>query len=674
MADLARLVVRLEAESSRLQSELNKADARIKKFEKDTDSVSSKIKGSFKNAFAGISAAIGGAALVNLTKNSIQARDNIQKLGVRLGISTEALSQYQFVAEQTNVSQRTLELGFQRMTRRISEAAQGAGEAKNAIAELGIDVEKLNQLTPDAQFEALADAMQRVEAPADRVRLAMKLFDSEGVALLQTMEGGSKAIRAMREEADRMGLTLGQDAADAAARANSALSKLGALGQALGMTLVTALSPAIEDVANWFQTRLPIAIQVTANAFRDAQSFVLETVSSISSSLGAASRFLTISLPGTGPATDDVSNAMRSFADEMERVSNTADRASVRIQSLKSTNDTYASSLQTGISFNQLYNQALAESFQGESRSAGVKREAKQAQDELNDSLQRANTILAANLTPLEEYQQKIQELNILRGEQPGVITDDIYARAVERYGEALDNASGKTEQFRQLQSVIGEVDPVSPLLKQLETLEELEQAFPQYANIVGEAMLNVQEKIDGINEGMVESTEKVKSEWEKLGPVFSSAFEDAIVEGKSFRDVLEGIYKDIVRIATRQLVTEPLGNAVAGFFGGGGGGSKFDLSELFGGLTGAFTGADFVVGPQTSPNIGGLDNRVLAMRVADGERITVTPKNQSSGQTINLGPIVVNAKDVDSFSSRESQTQLGASIRRSADIGLRNL
>lgn len=53
------------------------------------------------------------------------------------------------------------------------------------------------------------------------------------------------------------------------------------------------------------------------------------------------------------------------------------------------------------------------------------------------------------------------------------------------------------------------------------------------------------------------------------LGFTFSSAFEDAIVRGESFRTVLDGILQDILRIITRTLVTEPLGNALSGAFSG---------------------------------------------------------------------------------------------------------
>lgn len=50
-----------------------------------------------------------------------------------------------------------------------------------------------------------------------------------------------------------------------------------------------------------------------------------------------------------------------------------------------------------------------------------------------------------------------------------------------------------------------------------------------------------------------------------ELGMTFSSAFEDAIVKGKSFSEVLKGIEQDIARIIIRQAVTAPLSSAISG-------------------------------------------------------------------------------------------------------------
>lgn len=51
------------------------------------------------------------------------------------------------------------------------------------------------------------------------------------------------------------------------------------------------------------------------------------------------------------------------------------------------------------------------------------------------------------------------------------------------------------------------------------------------------------------------------------LGLTFTSAFEDAVLEGKELRDVVQGLGKDIARMALRFSVTQPLGNAMGDLF-----------------------------------------------------------------------------------------------------------
>lgn len=81
----------------------------------------------------------------------------------------------------------------------------------------------------------------------------------------------------------------------------------------------------------------------------------------------------------------------------------------------------------------------------------------------------------------------------------------------------------------------------------------------------------------------VVDETENLNNVASDLGLTFESAFEDAIINGKGFRDVLGGIFDDIQRIILRKTITEPIGNAVSGFIGG------LDFGDLFGG------GADFL-------------------------------------------------------------------------------
>lgn len=211
------------------------------------------ITGQVFSLTAGLGALAGVGGFSIMAKSAMDTADKIHKLNIRLGASTEALSQYRHVATMSGVTFQTFTMGLQRMTRRVSEAANGTGEAVNALEELNMDAAELTRMAPETQFEALADALAKIEDPADRVRLAMKLFDSEGVSLLQMMEGGAEGLQKMREEADALGMTMSKDMVTNVATANDSLAKVGEQIMGVVESIVGAASPAIAEIADMFR-------------------------------------------------------------------------------------------------------------------------------------------------------------------------------------------------------------------------------------------------------------------------------------------------------------------------------------------------------------------------------------------------------------------------------------
>ncbi len=132
---------------------------------------------------------------------------------------------------------------LQRFTRRASEAALGTGEAVNALKELGLDAESLIKLPLDTQMGLVADAMQGLGTQSDRVRIAMKLFDSEGVALVNTLAGGSAALSDMTDEAEELGITLSQVDAKAIEDANDAFARAKTADMGVVQAMTCLLNP-----------------------------------------------------------------------------------------------------------------------------------------------------------------------------------------------------------------------------------------------------------------------------------------------------------------------------------------------------------------------------------------------------------------------------------------------
>ena len=246
---------------------------------------------------------LGGAAGFGyMVKASIDATDTLKKTADKIGTTTEALSALRYAAEISGVATNTLDMAMQRFTRRTAEAAKGTGEAKSALKELGIDARKLQRLSLDQQMLVLSDAFSGVGSEADKVRLAFKLFDSEGVALVNTLSLGSKGLEDLFGRAKALGIVMSSNAAGGVEKAKDALHDLFSIGKGLRDQFVAALAPAIKHVAerfiNFFMVlnQTPDGIQLwakdLAKGFIDATISIAKSIKSILSGISNAYNFM----------------------------------------------------------------------------------------------------------------------------------------------------------------------------------------------------------------------------------------------------------------------------------------------------------------------------------------------------------------------------------------------
>ena len=246
--------------------------------------------GSLTGKIAKMGAAFGvagvgvGAALVKSSMNSI---DQLGKMADKIGTSTEALGKMRYAAELTGVSQQTLDMAMQRFTRRLSEASLGTGEARGALMELGLSSNQLLKLPLDQQMQKIAGAMQGAGTQADRVRIAMKLFDSEGVALVNTLGEGSSGLKEMSEEADALGILLSRADVKAVEQANDELTKSFLIFQNIFNQIAVDLAPWVTALATKFRQ-----VSIDAGGFGDIGQKVINAVAGAVTVLVDAMRLL----------------------------------------------------------------------------------------------------------------------------------------------------------------------------------------------------------------------------------------------------------------------------------------------------------------------------------------------------------------------------------------------
>jgi len=193
-------------------------------------------------AIAGAASAV-AVGVVAMVERQSEKLDALAKKADKLGLGVAALQKLEYQAELTGVSQDTLGTALQRMTRRVAEAASGTGEAKNAIAELGLSAQQLAGMSPDKQFYAIAEAMKGVSNQGDRIKLAMKVFDSEGVGLVNTFAADLKGLG---KQFDGLGISMTRPALAAVEAYNDAKTNIGWVFDGLKNHITAGVVPAME--------------------------------------------------------------------------------------------------------------------------------------------------------------------------------------------------------------------------------------------------------------------------------------------------------------------------------------------------------------------------------------------------------------------------------------------
>lgn len=99
---------------------------------------------------------------------------------------------------------------------------------------------------------------------------------------------------------------------------------------------------------------------------------------------------------------------------------------------------------------------------------------------------------------------------------------------------------------------------------RRLEELEAIQLRLAESGKQLNDEQLSrvregLRRELDAAND----RAERTDDTARQLGLTFSSAFEDAIVKGKDFREVLKGVEADLARIIVRKAITEPLANAI---------------------------------------------------------------------------------------------------------------
>jgi len=129
--------------------------------------------------------AAAGAAFGLAARQSVTYADSLVKVSEQTGIGIVALQRLNSIAVPSGNSLEEVANAVSKFQKNI---ASGNPQALQAITSLGLSFEDLRKLAPDAQFIAIAKAMQQIDDPAQQALIAIELFGRGGALILPTLK------------------------------------------------------------------------------------------------------------------------------------------------------------------------------------------------------------------------------------------------------------------------------------------------------------------------------------------------------------------------------------------------------------------------------------------------------------------------------------------------------
>jgi hypothetical protein len=254
-------------------------------------------------AFLSLGKAVTGTvvSLAEFGKSVADQLDQLFDVSQRTGVNVEALQAYGFAAKLAGTELETFAKSIQKLTINLGSARVDE-KAQESFTKLGLVFDDLIQKTPTEQFEAVADAISKITDPAERAAAAVSVFGKGGIELGPLFSEGPGALTKMREEAEKLGLVVSEDAIKSIGNMNDAFDKVFATikaltGQIVGelagpiaqialdlLGLVQAAGP--QQIAQNIASGLLDFIQLAGNAFFNLASFIEQFIKKFAPILG----------------------------------------------------------------------------------------------------------------------------------------------------------------------------------------------------------------------------------------------------------------------------------------------------------------------------------------------------------------------------------------------------
>lgn len=243
MAALGELVVKLSANVAEFTGAMDKAAYMS---EKRMDAMVKAANQAGAAMGAALVAAAGSVAVA--MKLAVDEMDKLGESAQKLGVTTEALSTLEYIAGMSGVSVESLHGAINKLNKAIAEGDPAFMAMGVSVRDAGGELK-----TADVILKEMAGKFADYKDGAGKSALAMEAMGKSGADMVPMLNQGADGFVRLAEEAQRMGLVVGGEAAEAAGRFNDTMDRIGKTQQGIATKMAAELLPVLERGATEFE-------------------------------------------------------------------------------------------------------------------------------------------------------------------------------------------------------------------------------------------------------------------------------------------------------------------------------------------------------------------------------------------------------------------------------------
>jgi len=194
--------------------------------------------------------ALGTRAAFSFAGEFAQASEELRDTARESRVTSQELQGLDHAAAQAGVGVERMRSGLATFGASLRSAERWGNGTTSTLRRLGIQTrDAAGHIRPTADLlDEVAVAMQRVESPTRRVRVATHLFGEAGRRMLDVLHDGPGGVRALREELEDLGGGVTPEAEAAARAYTQQTEKLTRAQDSFRSVLATTLLPALTFV------------------------------------------------------------------------------------------------------------------------------------------------------------------------------------------------------------------------------------------------------------------------------------------------------------------------------------------------------------------------------------------------------------------------------------------